>query len=73
MYTDYLNKVTDWLSHLDYKSLGWELLVLILAVAGALLVQRTLGRFLLKSSSRSSLGSCGRRSRKLMSANFRTH
>ena len=51
MYTDYLNKVTDWLSHLDYKSLGWELLVLILAVAGALLVQRTLGRFLLKSSS----------------------
>ena len=51
MYTDYLNKVTDWLSHLDYKSLGWELLVLILAVAGALLVQRTLGRFLMKSSS----------------------
>jgi len=51
LYTDYLNKVTDWLSHLDYKSLGWELLVLILAVAGALLVQRTLGRFLLKSSS----------------------
>ena len=51
MHTDYLNKVTDWLSHLDYKSLGWELLVLILAVAGALLVQRTLGRFLMKSSS----------------------
>jgi len=51
LHTDYLNKVTDWLSHLDYKSLGWELLVLILAVAGALLVQRTLGRFLMKSSS----------------------
>ena len=51
MFTDYLNKITDWLSHLDYSSLGWELLVLGLAVAGALLVQRTLGRFLLDTSS----------------------
>ena len=51
MFTDYLNKITDWLSHLDYSSLGWELLVLALAVAGALLVQRTLGRFLLDTSS----------------------
>jgi small-conductance mechanosensitive channel len=49
--TDYLNKITDWLSHLDYSSLGWELLVLALAAAGALLVQRTLGRFLLDTSS----------------------
>ena len=51
MFTDYLNKITDWLSHLDYSSLGWELLVLALAVAGALLVHRTLGRFLLDTSS----------------------
>jgi small-conductance mechanosensitive channel len=51
LFTDYLNKITDWLSHLDYSSLGWELLVLALAVAGALLVQRTLGRFLLDTSS----------------------
>ena len=51
MFTDYLNKITDWLSHLDFGSLGWELLVLALAVAGALLVQRTLGRFLLDTSS----------------------
>lgn len=51
MFADYLNKVTDWFGHLDYNSLGWELLVLVLAVACALLVQRTLGRFLLKTSS----------------------
>jgi small-conductance mechanosensitive channel len=51
LFTDYLNKITDWLSHLDYSSLGWELLVLALAVAGALLVHRTLGRFLLDTSS----------------------
>ena len=50
MFADYLNKVTDWFGHLDYNSLGWELLVLVLAVACALLVQRTLGRFLLKTS-----------------------
>ncbi|MEN8761662.1 MAG: mechanosensitive ion channel domain-containing protein [Thiogranum sp.] len=48
---DYLNKITDWLSHLDYQSLGWEVLVLVLAVAGALFVHRTLGRFLLETSS----------------------
>jgi len=51
LFADYLNKVTDWFGHLDYNSLGWELLVLVLAVACALLVQRTLGRFLLKTSS----------------------
>jgi len=51
LFTDYLNKITGWLSHLDYSSLGWELLVLALAVAGALLVHRTLGRFLLDTSS----------------------
>ena len=51
MFTDYLNKVTGWLSHLDYLSLGWELLVLVLAVAGALFVHRTLGSFLLETSS----------------------
>lgn len=50
MFADYLNKVTDWFSHLDYNSLGWELLVLVLAVACALLVHQTLGRFLLKTS-----------------------
>jgi len=50
LFADYLNKVTDWFSHLDYNSLGWELLVLVLAIACALLVHQTLGRFLLKTS-----------------------
>jgi len=48
---DYLNSAADWFARLDYAALGWQLLILVLAAAGALMVHRTLGRFLLESSS----------------------
>ncbi len=51
MLNDYLNKILTWLGQLDYAALGWELLVLALALGGALVVHRTWGRFLLESSS----------------------
>lgn len=51
MLQDYLNSAADWFARLDYAALGWQLLILVLAAAGALMVHRTLGRFLLESSS----------------------
>ena len=51
MLTEQLNKLSDWFGHLDYGALGLEALVLLLAFAGALVVHRTLGHFLLKTSS----------------------
>jgi small-conductance mechanosensitive channel len=48
---DYLDKVMAWFGQLDFTALGWELVLLVLAFVGALLVHRTLGRFLLESSS----------------------
>lgn len=51
MFDEYLNKLASWLSQLDYVALGWELVVLILALAGAVTIHRTLGKFLLKTSS----------------------
>ena len=50
MLQDYLNRAATWFAHLDYAALGWQLLILLLAAAGALVVHRTLGRFLLESS-----------------------
>ncbi len=50
MLQDYLNRAATWFAHLDYAALGWQLLILMLAAAGALVVHRTLGRFLLESS-----------------------
>ena len=51
MLKDYLDKVMAWFGQLNFTALGWELVVLVLAFVGALLVHRTLGRFLLESSS----------------------
>ncbi|HED52531.1 MAG TPA: mechanosensitive ion channel [Gammaproteobacteria bacterium] len=47
----YLNKLKDWVDQIDYVAIGWEILVLVLAVIGAITVHRTLGRYLLDSSS----------------------
>jgi len=47
----YLNKLKDWVNQIDYVAIGWEILVLALAVIGAITVHRTLGRYLLDSSS----------------------
>lgn len=51
MIDEYLNKLEGWLSQLDYAALGWELVVLAMALAVAVTVNRTLGTFLLKTSS----------------------
>lgn len=51
MFEDYLNKLTAWLGHLDYAALIWELAILGLAAAGAAAIHRSLGRFLLETSS----------------------
>jgi small-conductance mechanosensitive channel len=40
----------EWHGRLDYLAITWELVVLLLAAAGALLVHRRLGRFLLDST-----------------------
>jgi len=48
---DYLDKMLFWLGQLDYAAIGWESMVLVLAFAGALVVHRTWGRFLIESSS----------------------
>jgi len=50
LFEDYLNNVKHWLGQLDYIALGWELVVLMLAAAGAIVVHRSLGRFLLEST-----------------------
>jgi small-conductance mechanosensitive channel len=54
-YTDllenYLNKALVWVGGLDFVSLGWETAVLALAFIGAAFVHRTLGRFLIESTS----------------------
>lgn len=50
MFEAYLNKLNSWVGQLDYSALGWELVVLSLAAAGALYVHRSLGRFLLEST-----------------------
>jgi small-conductance mechanosensitive channel len=51
LFDEYVDKLGSWLSQLDYVALGWELVVLILALGGAVTVHRTLGKFLLKTSS----------------------
>ena len=51
LFADYLNKVTGWIDRIDYGAMGWEVLVLVLATTGAIMVHRTLGRFLLESTS----------------------
>lgn len=51
MFDVYLNKLKDWVDQIDYVAIGWEILVLVLAVIGAITVHRTLGRYLLDSSS----------------------
>ncbi len=51
MFDAYLNKLESWVSQIDYIAIGWEVLVLALAAIGALIVHRTLGRYLLDSTS----------------------
>ena len=51
MLQQYLNKFESWVGHLDFVALGWEVVVLALAAIGAVAVDRTLGRFLLETSS----------------------
>ncbi|VAW72743.1 Potassium efflux system KefA protein / Small-conductance mechanosensitive channel [hydrothermal vent metagenome] len=51
MFDEYLNKLKDWISQIDYVDVGWETLVLGLAVIGAVVVQNTLGRYLLNATS----------------------
>ncbi len=56
MFNEYLNKLKDWVSQIDYTDVGWEVLVLGLALAGAVAVHRTLGRYLLDTTSGTSVG-----------------
>jgi len=51
LFDAYLNKLESWVSQIDYIAIGWEVLVLALAAIGALIVHRTLGRYLLDSTS----------------------
>ncbi len=51
MLEDYLKRLLDWFLQLDFVALGGELVVLMLAAIGAAAVHRTLGRFLLESTS----------------------
>ena len=51
LFEDYLSKVIDWLSQLDYGHLAGELVVLALAATVAVVVHRKLGQFLLESTS----------------------
>ena len=51
MFNEYLNKLKDWVSQIDYVAVGWEMLVLALALIGAVTVHRTLGRYLLDTTS----------------------
>jgi len=48
---DYLKRLLDWFLQLDFTALAGELVVLALAAIGAVAVHRTLGRFLLESTS----------------------
>lgn len=51
MLEDYLKRLLDWFLQLDFTALAGELVVLALAAIGAVAVHRTLGRFLLESTS----------------------
>lgn len=51
MFEAYLDKLKGWISQIDYVAMGWELAVLMLAGIGAIMVHRTLGRYLLASTS----------------------
>ena len=51
MLKDYLDKLMAWFGQLDFAALGWEMVILVMATVGALVVHRTLGRFLLETSS----------------------
>jgi len=51
LFDAYLNKLESWVSQIDYIAIGWEVLVLALAAIGALIVHRTLGRYLLDTTS----------------------
>jgi len=48
---EFLNTAKIWLSQLDFVALAWETVVLLLAAAGAVAVHRSLGRFLIESTS----------------------
>jgi len=47
---DTLHSLHSWFGELNYMALGWELVILIMAATAALLVHRSLGRFLLDST-----------------------
>jgi len=51
LFQDYLNELRAWVAGLNFASLAWELAVLGLAFIGAAFVHRTLGRFLIESTS----------------------
>ena len=51
MFEAYLDKLRGWVSQIDYVAMGWELAVLMLAGIGAIMVHRTLGRYLLATTS----------------------
>lgn len=51
MFEAYLDKLKGWVSQIDYVAMGWELAVLMLAGIGAIMVHRTLGRYLLATTS----------------------
>jgi small-conductance mechanosensitive channel len=50
LFETYLNKLKNWVSQIDYMAVGWELVVLVLALVGAVTIHRTLGRYLLEST-----------------------
>lgn len=50
MLSDTLQRLQAWLGQLNYVALGWELAILLMAAAAALLVHRSLRRFLLEST-----------------------
>ncbi|MDT8387269.1 MAG: mechanosensitive ion channel [Thiogranum sp.] len=50
MLDDTLHSLHSWFGELNYMALGWELVILIMAATAALMVHRSLGRFLLDST-----------------------
>jgi len=51
LFNEYLNNLINWVNQIDYVAIGWEMLVLGLAFVGAVTVHRTLGRYLLDTTS----------------------
>lgn len=50
MLASYLDSLKAWIGHIDWLSLSSELVVLALALTGALLVNRSLGRYLIDTT-----------------------